>query len=74
MIEGPPRFRKKVKVGGDTEAEVFCADEQRRCEARARGQRAHAGDDDRGTWFDASGIGCPVVPPSFCPPPPPCRH
>lgn len=28
MIEGPPRFRKKVKVGGDTEAEVFCADEQ----------------------------------------------
>ena len=28
MIEGPPRFRKRVKVGGDTEAEVFCADEQ----------------------------------------------
>ena len=28
MVEGPPRFRRKVKVGGNTEAEVFCADEQ----------------------------------------------
>ncbi|NCZ69037.1 MAG: rRNA maturation RNase YbeY [Actinobacteria bacterium] len=28
MVEGPPRFRRKTKVGGDTDAEVFCADEQ----------------------------------------------
>lgn len=28
MPDGPPRLRKRVKVGGDTEAEVFCADEQ----------------------------------------------
>ena len=28
MVEGPPRFRKKVVVGGDADAEVFCADEQ----------------------------------------------
>ncbi len=28
MVEGPPRFRRKSKVGGDTDAEVFCADEQ----------------------------------------------
>jgi len=28
MVEGPPRFRRKTKVGGDTVAEVFCADEQ----------------------------------------------
>jgi probable rRNA maturation factor len=28
MADGPPRLRRRVKVGGDTEAEVFCADEQ----------------------------------------------
>ncbi|MFM8847786.1 MAG: rRNA maturation RNase YbeY [Actinomycetota bacterium] len=28
MADGPPRLGRKVKVGGDTEAEVFCADEQ----------------------------------------------
>lgn len=28
MPEGPPRLRRRVKVGGDTDAEVFCADEQ----------------------------------------------
>lgn len=28
MADGPPRLRRRVRVGGDTEAEVFCADEQ----------------------------------------------
>ncbi|MFM8563965.1 MAG: rRNA maturation RNase YbeY [Acidimicrobiia bacterium] len=28
MADGPPRLGRKVKVGGDTDAEVFCADEQ----------------------------------------------
>lgn len=28
MVDGPPRFRRRPKVGGDTEPEVFCADEQ----------------------------------------------
>lgn len=28
MPEGPPRLRKRVRVGGNTDAEVFCADEQ----------------------------------------------
>lgn len=28
MPEGPPRLRRRVRVGGDTAAEVFCADEQ----------------------------------------------
>lgn len=28
MPEGPPRLRRRVKIGGDTHAEVFCADEQ----------------------------------------------
>lgn len=28
MVEGPPRLRRRPKVGGETEAEVFCADEQ----------------------------------------------
>lgn len=28
MTDGPPRLRRRVRVGGDTEAEVFCADEQ----------------------------------------------
>jgi probable rRNA maturation factor len=28
MPDGPPRLRKRTRVGGDTEAEVFCADEQ----------------------------------------------
>jgi probable rRNA maturation factor len=28
MADGPPRLRRRAKVGGDTEAEVFCADEQ----------------------------------------------
>lgn len=28
MPDGPPRLRRRVRVGGDTEAEVFCADEQ----------------------------------------------
>lgn len=28
MADGPPRLRRRGKVGGDTEAEVFCADEQ----------------------------------------------
>lgn len=28
MADGPPRFRRRPKVGGDTEPEVFCADEQ----------------------------------------------
>lgn len=28
MPDGPPRLRRRVKVGGDTDAEVFCADEQ----------------------------------------------
>jgi len=28
VVEGPPRIGRKVKVGGDVDAEVFCADEQ----------------------------------------------
>ncbi len=28
MPEGPPRLGKRTRVGGDTAAEVFCADEQ----------------------------------------------
>lgn len=28
MADGPPRLRRRVRVGGDTEPEVFCADEQ----------------------------------------------
>ena len=28
MADGPPRLRRRVRVGGNTEAEVFCADEQ----------------------------------------------
>ncbi|MGA0878332.1 MAG: rRNA maturation RNase YbeY [Ilumatobacteraceae bacterium] len=28
MADGPPRLRRRTKVGGDTEPEVFCADEQ----------------------------------------------
>ena len=28
VVDGPPRFRRRPKVGGDTEPEVFCADEQ----------------------------------------------
>lgn len=28
MVDGPPRLRRRAKVGGDTEPEVFCADEQ----------------------------------------------
>lgn len=28
VVDGPPRFRRRSKVGGDTEPEVFCADEQ----------------------------------------------
>ncbi len=28
MPDGPPRLRRRVRLGGDTQAEVFCADEQ----------------------------------------------
>lgn len=28
VVDGPPRFRRRPKIGGDTEPEVFCADEQ----------------------------------------------
>lgn len=28
MVDGPPRLRRRTRVGGDTDAEVFCADEQ----------------------------------------------
>lgn len=28
MADGPPRLRRKTRIGGDTEPEVFCADEQ----------------------------------------------
>lgn len=28
MADGPPRLRRRTRIGGDTEPEVFCADEQ----------------------------------------------
>ena len=28
MTLGPPRFRRKTRIGGDVDPEVFCADEQ----------------------------------------------
>lgn len=28
VVDGPPRFRRRPKAGGDTDPEVFCADEQ----------------------------------------------